>query len=138
VEENLNRLVKKFCEKIFLISRVRNVRKQVINFVQGEEERIDQDWERLNGLIKPGPRLGFSGDVLLHTFYFSLTPECMQYVQMCAGGNIMEKTLTEPTQLLQRISEGWPCKEIGKNIFQEALSKKHVWRYLLEFQEKKP
>jgi t-SNARE complex subunit (syntaxin) len=25
---------------------------------------------------------------------------------MCAGGNIMEKTLTEATQLLQRISEG--------------------------------
>jgi hypothetical protein len=30
----------------------------------------------------------------------------MQYVQMCAGGNIMEKTLTEATQLLQKISEG--------------------------------
>jgi hypothetical protein len=25
---------------------------------------------------------------------------------MCAGGNIMEKTLTKATQLLQRISEG--------------------------------
>jgi hypothetical protein len=106
VEGNWNRLVKKFCEKIFLISRVQNVRKQVINFVQGEEEGKDQDWERFNGLINQGPRLGFSGDVLLHTFYFSLTPECMWYVQMCAGGNIMEKTLTEATQLLERISEG--------------------------------
>jgi hypothetical protein len=38
----------------------------------------------------------------------------------------MEKTLTKATQLLQRISEGWPCKEIGKNIFREALSKKLV------------
>jgi hypothetical protein len=73
------------------------VRKQVINFGQGEEEGIDQAWERFNGLIKQGPRLGFSGDVLSHTFYFSLTPECMWYVQMCAGGNIMEKTLTEAT-----------------------------------------
>jgi hypothetical protein len=78
----------------------------VINFAQGEEEGIDQAWERFNGLIKQGPRLGFSGDVLLNIFYFSLTPECMRYVQMCAGGNIMEKTLTEATQLLQRISEG--------------------------------
>jgi hypothetical protein len=34
--------VKKFCEKLFLISRVQNARKQVINFAQGEEERIDQ------------------------------------------------------------------------------------------------
>jgi hypothetical protein len=106
VEGNWNRLVKKFCEKFFLISTVQNVRKQVINFAQGEEEGIDQAWERFNGLIKLGPRLGFSGDVLLHTFCFSLTPECMRYVQMCACGNIMEKTLTESTQLLQRISEG--------------------------------
>jgi hypothetical protein len=82
------------------------VRKQVINFAQGEEEGIDQAWERFNGLIKQGPRLGFSGVVLLHTFYFSLTPECMWFVQICAGGNIMQKTLTEATQLLQRISEG--------------------------------
>jgi hypothetical protein len=106
VEENWNRLVKKFCENFFPISRVQNVRKQVINFPQGEEEGIDQAWQRFNGLIKQGPRLGFSGDILLHTFYFSLTPECMRYVQMCAGGNIMDKTLTDATQLLQRISEG--------------------------------
>jgi hypothetical protein len=105
VEGNWNRLVKKLCEKFFSISRVQNVRKQVINFAQGEEG-IDQAWERFNGLIKQGTRLGFSSDVLLHTFYFSLTPECMRYVQMCVGGNIMENTLTEATQLLQRISEG--------------------------------
>jgi hypothetical protein len=98
--------VKKFCEKFFSISRVQNVRKQVINFAQGEAEGIDQAWERFNGLIKQGPRIGFSSDVLLHTFYFSLTPECMRYVQMCVGGNIMEKILTEATQLQQRISEG--------------------------------
>jgi hypothetical protein len=106
VEKNWNRLVKKFCEKIFPISRVQNVNKHVINFAQGEEEGIDQAWERFHGLIKQGPRLGFFGDVVLHTFYFSLTPECMWYVQMFAGGNIMEKTLTEATQLLQGISEG--------------------------------
>jgi hypothetical protein len=98
--------VKKFYEKFFSISRVQNVRKQVINFAQGEAEGIDQAWERFNGLIKQGPRIGFSSDVLLHTFYFSLTPECMRYVQMCVGGNIMEKILTEATQLQQRISEG--------------------------------
>jgi hypothetical protein len=29
----------------------------------------------------------------------------MEYVQMCAGGNLMEKTLTEAAQLLQKISK---------------------------------
>ena len=30
----------------------------------------------------------------------------MQFVQMCAGGDLMEKTLTEAAQLLQKISKG--------------------------------
>jgi hypothetical protein len=71
--------------------------------MQGEEEGIDQAWDRFNELIEQGPRLGFSSDVLLHTFFFSLTPSFMQHVQMCAGGYLMEKTLTEAAQLLQKI-----------------------------------
>jgi hypothetical protein len=73
--------------------------------MQREEEGIDQAWDRFNELIKQGPRLGFSGDVLLHTFFFFLTPSWMQHVQMCASGDLMEKTLTEATQLLQKISK---------------------------------
>jgi hypothetical protein len=43
---------------------------QVINFKQGEEEGIDQAWNRFNGLVEQGPRLGFPDDVLLHTLSF--------------------------------------------------------------------
>jgi hypothetical protein len=77
----------------------------VITFTQEEEEGIDQAWNRFNELIEQGPRLGFSGDALLHTFFFSLTPSCMQHVQMCAGGDPMEKTLTEAAQLLKKNSK---------------------------------
>jgi hypothetical protein len=105
VEGNRNKLTKKFCEKFFPISKVQHLRRQVITFTQGEEEGIDRAWNRFNELIEQGPRLDFSGDVLLHTFFFSLTPSCMQHVQMCAGGDLMEKTLTEATQLLQKISK---------------------------------
>jgi hypothetical protein len=73
--------------------------------MQGEEEVIDQAWDRFNELIEQGQRLNFSSDVLLHKFFFSLTPSCMQHVQMCAGGDLMEKTLTEAAQLLQKISK---------------------------------
>jgi hypothetical protein len=76
----------------------------VITFTQGEVEGIDQAWNRFNELIEQGPRLGFSSDILLHTYFFSLTQSCMQHIQMCAGGDLMEKTLTEAAQLLQKIS----------------------------------
>jgi hypothetical protein len=105
VEGNWNKLTKKFCEKFFPIRNVQHLRRQLITFTQGEEEGIDQAWNRFNELIEQGPRLGFSGDVLLHTFFFSLTPSCMQHVQMCAGGDLMEKTLMEAAQLLQKNSK---------------------------------
>jgi hypothetical protein len=74
-------LTKKFCEKFFPISKVQHLRRQVITFTQGEEEGIDQAWNRFNELIEQGPRLDFS------------------------GGDLMEKTLTEATRLLQKISK---------------------------------
>jgi hypothetical protein len=91
----------------------------VITFTQGEEEGIDQAWNRLNELIKQGPRLGFSGDVLLHTFFFSLTPICMQHLQMCAGGDLMEKTLTE-ANFCKKLVKRRPCEDIGKQDLRES------------------
>jgi hypothetical protein len=75
----------------------------VISFMQGEEEGIDQAWNRFNELIEQGPRLGFSDDIILHTFFVFLTPCCMKHIQMCVGGDLMEKTLTEAAKLLQKI-----------------------------------
>jgi hypothetical protein len=82
--------------------------------MQGEEEGIDQDWNRFNEFIEQGLRLGFSGDVLLHTFFFSLTSSCMEHVQLCAGGDLMEKTLTEAAQLLQKISKAAAMRRYWK------------------------
>jgi hypothetical protein len=48
----------------------------------------------------------FPGDLMLHTFYFSLTPNSSRFVSMCAGGDIMDKTINEAAQILQRISNG--------------------------------
>jgi hypothetical protein len=50
--------------------------------------------------------LGFSGDLMLHTFYFSLTPNSSCFVSMCAGGDLMDKMISEAAQILQRISNG--------------------------------
>jgi hypothetical protein len=121
--------------------------------MQGEEEGIDQAWNRFNELIEQGPRLGFSGDVLLHTFFFFLTPSCMQHIQMCVVGDLMEKTLTEAAQLLQKISKaaamrrdwetrlaGEPehnsrmktCAEISKEATQEVTKEEPIAEKLEE------
>jgi hypothetical protein len=97
---NWDELVKKFLLKFFPISKVQDLRRQVLNFKQGEDEGIDEAWDRFNELLERGPNLGFSGDLMLHTFYFSLTPNSSHFVSMCAGGDIMDKTISESAQIL--------------------------------------
>jgi hypothetical protein len=70
----------------------------VLTFNQGEDEGIDEAC--FNELLERGPNLGFSGDLMLHTFYFSLTPNSSHFVSMCAGGDIMDKTISESAQIL--------------------------------------
>jgi hypothetical protein len=45
----------------------------VLTFNQGDDEGIDEAWDRFNELLERGPNLGFSGDLMLHLVYFSLT-----------------------------------------------------------------
>jgi hypothetical protein len=52
VEGSWNKLTNKFCEKFFPISKVQHLRRQVTTFTQGEEEGIDQAWNRFNELIE--------------------------------------------------------------------------------------
>jgi hypothetical protein len=78
----------------------------VLTFKQGEDEGIDESWDHSNELLERGPNLGFSSDLMLHTFYFSLTPNSSRFVSMCAGCDIMDKTISEAAQILQMISNG--------------------------------
>jgi hypothetical protein len=103
---NWDELVKKFLSKFFPIRKVQDLRRQVLNFKQGEEKGIDEAWDRFNELLEKGPNLGYSSDLMLHTFYFSLTANSSRFVSMCAVSDLMDKTISEATQILQRISNG--------------------------------
>jgi hypothetical protein len=46
----------------------------MLKFKQGEDEGIDEASDRFNELLEQGPNVGFSSELMLHTFYFSLTP----------------------------------------------------------------
>jgi hypothetical protein len=67
---NWDELVKKFLVKLFPLRKVQDVRKQVLTFKNGEDEGIDEAWDRFNELLERDPNLGFSGDLMLHTFIF--------------------------------------------------------------------
>jgi hypothetical protein len=72
VKGSWDELVKKFLSKFFPIRKVQDLRRQVLNFKQGEDKGIDEAWDCFNELLEQGLNLGFSGDLMLHTFYFPL------------------------------------------------------------------
>jgi hypothetical protein len=71
----------------------------VLTFKQGKDEGIDEAWDRFNELLERGPNMGFSSDLMLHTF-FSLTPNSSRFVSMCEGGDIMDKIISGAAQIL--------------------------------------
>jgi hypothetical protein len=108
----------------------------VLTFKQGEDEGIDEAWDRFNELLEQGPNLGFSGDLMLHTFYFSPTPDSSRFVSMCAGGDIMDKTISEAAQILQRISNGQRTQRDWQIRYREEQNDKSKPKVLAEISEK--
>jgi hypothetical protein len=108
----------------------------VLTFKQGEDEVIDEARDHFNELLERGPNLGFSGDLMLHTFYFSLTPNSSRFVSMCAGSDIMDKTILEAAQILQRISNGKRIQRDWQRCCREEQNDKSKPKVLAEFFEK--
>jgi hypothetical protein len=133
---NWDELVKKFLSKFFPIRKVEDLRRQVLNFKHGEDKGIDEAWDRFNELLEQGPNMGFFGDLMLHTFYFSLTPNSSCFVSMRAGGDLMDKTISEATQILQRISNGKRMQRDWERCCREEQNDKSKPKLLAEISEK--
>jgi predicted Holliday junction resolvase-like endonuclease len=73
---------------------------------------------------------------MLHTFYFSLTSNSSRFVSMCAGGDIMNKTISEAAQILQRISNGQRTQRDWQRRCREEQNDKSKPEVLAEISEK--
>jgi hypothetical protein len=80
--------------------------------------------------------LGFSGDLMLHKFYFSLTPNSSRFVSMYAGVDLMDKTISEPARILQRISNGKRAQRDWQRRCRKEQNDKSKPNVLAEFSEK--
>jgi hypothetical protein len=129
--------VKKFLLKFFPISKIQDLRRQVLRFKQGEDEGIDETWDRFNELLEHGPNMGFSGDLMLHTFYFSLTPNSSHFVSTCAGGDLMDKTISEATQIIQKIRNGKRTQRDWQRRCREEQNDKSKPEVLAQVSEKR-
>ncbi|WVZ80615.1 hypothetical protein U9M48_028074 [Paspalum notatum var. saurae] len=96
-------LVEKFVTTFFSTVRVYKLRKQVWSFEQKESEDIDEAGERLNDLLSQVPNLGVTSNESLSIFYYGITSEASRYADMCTGGSLMDKTVSEVRKILSNI-----------------------------------
>ncbi|WVZ89837.1 hypothetical protein U9M48_036191 [Paspalum notatum var. saurae] len=100
---HMEKLRQKFLARFFTSLKVYKLRKQVFNFEQRQDEDIDETWKRLEGLLTQGPLLDVTPAVHIHTFYYGLTPEAFEKVNITAGGSLLSRTWREAKQILSDI-----------------------------------
>jgi hypothetical protein len=74
--------------------------------------------------------------LMLHTFYFSLTPNSSRFLSMCAGSDIMDKIISEAAQFLQRISNGQRTQRDWQRRCREEQNDKSKPEVLAEISKK--
>jgi hypothetical protein len=108
----------------------------VITLTQSEEEGIYQAWNRFNELIEQGPRLGFSGDALLHTFIFSLTLVAWNMSNYVQVGISWRKHSRKPLNFYKKISKAAAVQRDWKRCCREEQNDKSKPETLAEISEK--
>ncbi|WVZ63762.1 hypothetical protein U9M48_013369 [Paspalum notatum var. saurae] len=67
---------------------------------QRRNEDIDEAWERLDDMLTQGPLLGVTPNVHIHIFYFGLTLEAFEKVNITPGGSLLSWTWSEANKIL--------------------------------------
>jgi len=96
-------LEQKFLTRFFSPLRVHKLRKEIWNFGQREDEDIDEAWDRLEEMRTQGPPLGFTPDMFMSIFYYSLKTKDFERLNTCAGGSLMSRKWSEAIKILSDV-----------------------------------
>ncbi|GJQ91816.1 reverse transcriptase domain-containing protein [Tanacetum coccineum] len=94
-------LVSKFLNRFFPHSKIRELRKEIMNFQQVFGETFTEAWERFKDLLRKCPHHGFS---LLHQidfFYNGLSQSDQDFLNTAASGNLMSKNTHEALTIIE-------------------------------------
>ena len=112
-------LCSKFCLCFFPISKVVSLRKEVLNFIQLEEESLVTSWERINDLITTGLDLAISDPMLLQYFYMGLNKDSMNFLDMASRRAFLYLSTTEARTILNKILGSTPYTGIHDELPKE-------------------
>ncbi len=80
------------------------MRVELNTFRQKESESFYNAWERYKDLQRKCPHHGIEDWLLVQNFYNGLLPSTRSTVDSTAEGDLMEKTVTQALELLERVT----------------------------------
>jgi hypothetical protein len=94
-----------FCLTFFPLTRVINLRLDILSFRQNEKEYLGAAWASFSLLTQSGPDLSLPDHVLLQHFRYGLDKESAENLDISTGGSFAHKTTAEGRELLDLILE---------------------------------
>src|ERR1041385_6394039 len=84
-------------------SKIIQLRSNIMNFKQLDNEHVAQAWKRMKSLVKKCPTHGLTTWMVIQTFYAGLNFPSRNTLYSFAGGTFMPTTLSAATKLLDEM-----------------------------------
>jgi hypothetical protein len=97
-------LCNEFLSKFFPISKVNDLRKEVLTFRQLEEESLAKSWDRFIDLTLIGPDLAIPDLILFQHFYEGLSKDSREFLDLSFGGPFLHLLTSEARVMLEKIT----------------------------------
>ena len=107
-------LVEVFLTKFFPPQLTSQLRAEITQFRQGDQETLYDVWDRFRELLRKCPQHGYELSAQVQTFYNGLNHSTRALVDATCGGSITTKTMREANQLFD---------ELAKNNYQAPLER---------------
>src|ERR1041384_6752887 len=92
-----------FIGKYYPPAKIIQLRSNIMNFKQLDNEHVAQAWERMKSLVKKCPTHGLTTWMVIQTFYAGLNFTSRNLLDSAVGGNFMSTTLGAAMKLLDEM-----------------------------------
>jgi hypothetical protein len=99
-----NKLLTKFYNKFFPMSKVNECRKEISSFTQEEDEKFSESWERFKDMLIKCPPHGYEKWRLVQFFFQGLTQSICSIIKSINGGSFLSLTGEEAYRTLDQLS----------------------------------
>jgi hypothetical protein len=100
------------CFTFFLLSKIIDLRNEVLNFAHNEGESLGAAWSRYNQLALLSPELSILDALFMKHFVHGLGTESAEYLDMTSGGVFVHCTVEERKLVLDRIPSVTPLEDL--------------------------